>query len=432
MKAENEKRKLEKVLREYGVDGKITSVNKGPVVTLYELEPAPGTRSSKVVNLADDIARSMSAVSCRVAIVPGRSVIGIELPNAKREVVPLMNIITGTNFKEGKWKLPVALGKDIGGEDVVVDITRWPHALVAGTTGSGKSVAINTFIISLLLSQPPEDVKFVMIDPKMLEMSVYADIPHLLTPVITDMSKALSALEWSVREMEDRYAKMAAVGVRNIAGFNELGKDKLPYIVIIIDEVADLMLVAGKEVEAAVQRLAQMARAAGLHLIMATQRPSVDVITGTVKANFPTRIAFQVTSKVDSRTILGEQGAEKLLGMGDMLYMNGGGQMRRVHGAFVSDDGVAKIVSDIKKLGKPKYVNLGWDADEGATNAQPQPDLYEQACLIALIDGLASPAYIQRKLGIGYLRAVGFVERMEREGKVRKDGWGNFVPVVEV
>ncbi|HEC14436.1 MAG TPA: hypothetical protein ENI72_01635, partial [Rhodospirillales bacterium] len=381
-------RLLETVLEDFGVKGEITKVRPGPVVTLYELEPAPGTKTSRVIGLSDDIARSMSAISVRVAVVPGRNAIGIELPNATREMVYLRELLASDAFERSSGKLSLALGKDIGGAPVIADLARMPHLLIAGTTGSGKSVGINTMILSLLYQHRPEDCRFIMIDPKMLELSVYEGIPHLLTPVVTDPSKAVVALKWTVREMEDRYRAMAQLGVRNIDGYNarlgqalkkgealtrrvqtgfdEDGKpifeeqplpmDPLPFIVVVVDEMADLMLVAGKDVEAAIQRLAQMARAAGIHLIMATQRPSVDVITGTIKANFPTRISFQVTSKIDSRTILGEQGAEQLLGQGDMLSMSGGGRVTRVHGPFVSDEEVESIVTYLKTMGEPAYI----------------------------------------------------------------------------
>ncbi|RUW02258.1 DNA translocase FtsK, partial [Mesorhizobium sp. M1A.F.Ca.IN.022.05.2.1] len=394
---EQNARLLEGVLEDFGVKGEIIHVRPGPVVTLYELEPAPGIKSSRVIGLSDDIARSMSAIACRVAVVPGRNAIGIELPNAKRETVYLREIMASRDFETTKAKLALALGKTINGEAVIVDIAKMPHVLVAGTTGSGKSVAINTMILSLLYRLTPQECRLIMIDPKMLELSVYDGIPHLLTPVVTDPKKAVVALKWTVREMEDRYRKMSKVGVRNIDGFNarvsqaekkgekisrtvqtgfdrqtgeaiyeteDLDLEPMPYIVVIIDEMADLMMVAGKDIEGAVQRLAQMARAAGIHVIMATQRPSVDVITGTIKANFPTRISFQVTSKIDSRTILGEQGAEQLLGMGDMLYMAGGGRIQRVHGPFVSDDEVERIVGHLKLQGVPEYLDAITEDDE--------------------------------------------------------------------
>ncbi|HHB80748.1 MAG TPA: DNA translocase FtsK, partial [Aliiroseovarius sp.] len=387
---EENARMLETVLDDYGVKGEIVSVRPGPVVTMYELEPAPGLKASRVIGLADDIARSMSALSARVSTVPGRSVIGIELPNEKREKVVLREILSTRNFDDQNMRLPLALGKDIGGDPIVANLAKMPHLLIAGTTGSGKSVAINTMILSLLYRLTPEECRLIMIDPKMLELSVYDGIPHLLSPVVTDPKKAVVALKWVVGEMEDRYRKMSKMGVRNIDGYNgkvrdtlakgelfsrtvqtgfdeetgepifeteEFNPETLPYIVVVVDEMADLMMVAGKEIEACIQRLAQMARASGIHLIRATQRPSVDVITGTIKANFPTRISFQVTSKVDSRTILGEQGAEQLLGMGDMLYMAGGAKITRVHGPFVSDEEVEEIVNYLKSFGAPEYIS---------------------------------------------------------------------------
>ncbi|UCI08363.1 FtsK/SpoIIIE family DNA translocase [Mesorhizobium sp. B1-1-8] len=461
---EQNARLLEGVLEDFGVKGEIIHVRPGPVVTLYELEPAPGIKSSRVIGLSDDIARSMSAIACRVAVVPGRNAIGIELPNAKRETVYLREIMASRDFETTKAKLALALGKTINGEAVIVDIAKMPHVLVAGTTGSGKSVAINTMILSLLYRLTPQECRLIMIDPKMLELSVYDGIPHLLTPVVTDPKKAVVALKWTVREMEDRYRKMSKVGVRNIDGFNarvqqaekkgekisrtvqtgfdrqtgeaiyeteDLDLEPMPYIVVIIDEMADLMMVAGKDIEGAVQRLAQMARAAGIHVIMATQRPSVDVITGTIKANFPTRISFQVTSKIDSRTILGEQGAEQLLGMGDMLYMAGGGRIQRVHGPFVSDDEVERIVGHLKLQGVPEYLDaITEDDDEGDEDApakggsggggnfEDSDDPYDQAVAVVLRDGKASTSYIQRRLGIGYNRAASIIEKMEKEGIV--------------
>jgi S-DNA-T family DNA segregation ATPase FtsK/SpoIIIE len=465
---EQNARLLEGVLEDFGVKGEIIHVRPGPVVTLYELEPAPGIKSSRVIGLADDIARSMSAIACRVAVVPGRNAIGIELPNAKRETVYLRELLASRDFEQSKAKLALALGKTINGEAVIADIAKFPHLLVAGTTGSGKSVAINTFILSILYRMKPEDCRLIMIDPKMLELSVYDGIPHLLTPVVTDPKKAVVALKWTVREMEDRYRKMSKVGVRNIDGFNQrvvqaqkkgetisrtvqtgfdrdtgeavyetenLDLKSLPYIVVIIDEMADLMMVAGKDIEGAVQRLAQMARAAGIHVIMATQRPSVDVITGTIKANFPTRISFQVTSKIDSRTILGEMGAEQLLGMGDMLYMAGGGRIQRVHGPFVSDDEVEKVVSHLKLQGVPEYLDSITEEDDdeddepsgkgggasggsGGGNFDDSEDPYDQAVSVVLRDGKASTSYIQRRLGIGYNRAASIIERMEKDGIV--------------
>jgi S-DNA-T family DNA segregation ATPase FtsK/SpoIIIE len=458
---EQNARMLEGVLEDFGVKGEIIHVRPGPVVTLYELEPAPGIKSSRVIGLADDIARSMSAIAARVAVVPGRNAIGIELPNEKRETVYLRELIGSRDFDNSKAKLGLALGKTIGGEPVIADLAKMPHVLVAGTTGSGKSVAINTMILSILYRMDPTKCRLIMIDPKMLELSVYDGIPHLLTPVVTDPKKAVVALKWTVREMEDRYKKMSKIGVRNIDGFNsrveqaaksgepitrtvQTGFDRdtgeavyeteefdltpLPYIVVLIDEMADLMMVAGKDIEGAVQRLAQMARAAGIHVIMATQRPSVDVITGTIKANFPTRISFQVTSKIDSRTILGEQGAEQLLGMGDMLYMAGGGRIQRVHGPFVSDKEVEDIVSYLKTQGVPEYLDaITEDDDEddgggggpaGTSNMAESDDPYDQAVAVVLRDGKASTSYIQRRLGIGYNRAASLIERMENEGVI--------------
>jgi len=456
---------LEKVLQDFGVRGEIINARPGPVVTLYELEPAPGIKSSRVIGLADDIARSMSALSARVAVVSGRNVIGIELPNERREKVYFREMLASGDYTESQAKLPLCLGKTIGGEPVVVDLAKMPHLLIAGTTGSGKSVAINTMILSLLYRLTPDQCRLIMVDPKMLELSVYDHIPHLLTPVVTDPKKAVVALKWAVREMEERYKKMSKLGVRNIDGYNarlvdakakgdtlsrtvhtgydkesgeaiyekeELDLEPLPYIVIVVDEMADLMMVAGKDIEGAVQRLAQMARAAGLHVILATQRPSVDVITGTIKANFPTRISFQVTSKIDSRTILGEQGAEQLLGQGDMLYMAGGGRISRVHGPFCSDEEVEKIVNHLKSQGTPQYLEavtatLEGEEDEdgnavfnatGMGQAGDATDLYQQAVQIVTRDKKASTSYIQRRLQIGYNRAASLMERMEQEGIV--------------
>jgi DNA segregation ATPase FtsK/SpoIIIE, S-DNA-T family len=452
---------LESVLGDFGVRGEIINARPGPVVTLYELEPAPGIKSSRVIGLADDIARSMSALSARVAVVAGRNAIGIELPNPVREKVYLRELLASDGFQESSARLPLCLGKTIGGEEVIADLARMPHLLIAGTTGSGKSVAINTMILSLVYRLRPEQCRLIMVDPKMLELSVYDGIPHLLTPVVTDPKKAVVALKWAVREMEERYKKMSKLGVRNIDGYNarvvdagskgenltrtvhtgydkesgeaiyeeeELELETLPHIVVIVDEMADLMMVAGKDLEGAVQRLAQMARAAGLHVILATQRPSVDVITGTIKANFPTRISFQVTSKIDSRTILGEQGAEQLLGQGDMLYMAGGGRISRIHGPFVSDEEVEKIVRHLKAQGTPQYleaVTAGGDDDEdGAVfdatgmGAGDATDLYQQAVQIVMRDRKASTSYIQRRLQIGYNRAASLIERMEHEGVV--------------
>ena len=460
---EENARMLESVLDDYGVKGEIVSVRPGPVVTMYELEPAPGLKASRVIGLADDIARSMSALSARVSTVPGRTVIGIELPNATREKVVLREIISARDFGDSAMRLPLALGKDIGGAPIVANLAKMPHLLIAGTTGSGKSVAINTMILSLLYKLSPEECRLIMIDPKMLELSVYDGIPHLLSPVVTDPKKAVVALKWVVGEMEERYRKMSKMGVRNIEGYNgrvrealakgemfkrtiQTGFDEdtgepvfetdefqpvaIPYIVVVVDEMADLMMVAGKEIEACIQRLAQMARASGIHLIMATQRPSVDVITGTIKANFPTRISFQVTSKIDSRTILGEQGAEQLLGMGDMLYMAGGGRVSRIHGPFVSDEEVEEIVNHLKSYGPPVYMSgvvegveddkaddidmvLGLGSGDASDDA-----LYDQAVAIVAKDRKCSTSYIQRKLGIGYNKAARLVEQMEEEGVV--------------
>ena len=454
-------RALEGVLQDFGVRGEIAKANPGPVVTLYELEPAPGIKSSRVIGLADDIARSMSALSARVAVVAGRNAIGIELPNAHREKVYLRELLIAKESTDSVAKLPLCLGKTIGGDPVIIDLARTPHMLIAGTTGSGKSVAINTMILSLVYRLRPDQCRLIMVDPKMLELSVYDGIPHLLTPVVTDPKKAVVALKWAVREMEERYKKMSKLGVRNIDGYNarlgeargkgedltrtvhtgfdkETGKaiyeeekldlNPLPYIVIIVDEMADLMMVAGKDIEGAVQRLAQMARAAGLHVILATQRPSVDVITGTIKANFPTRIAFQVTSKIDSRTILGEMGAEQLLGQGDMLYMAGGGRISRVHGPFASDEEVEKVVRHLKTQGAPEYLEAvtaeePTDEDGAVFNSTGMGgdgggDLFTQAVAIVKRDRKASTSYIQRRLQIGYNRAASLMERMELEGIV--------------
>jgi S-DNA-T family DNA segregation ATPase FtsK/SpoIIIE len=455
-------RRLEGVLGDFGVRGEIAKANPGPVVTLYELEPAPGIKSSRVIGLADDIARSMSAISARVAVVPGRNAIGIELPNAHREKVYLRELLIAKEAVESVAKLPLMLGKTIGGDPVIIDLARTPHMLIAGTTGSGKSVAINTMILSLVYRLRPDQCRLIMVDPKMLELSVYDGIPHLLTPVVTDPKKAVVALKWAVREMEERYKRMAKLGVRNIDGYNtrlgearakgedltrtvhtgfdkdtgkaiyeeeKLDLDPLPYIVIIVDEMADLMMVAGKDIEGAVQRLAQMARAAGLHVILATQRPSVDVITGTIKANFPTRIAFQVTSKIDSRTILGEMGAEQLLGQGDMLYMAGGGRISRVHGPFASDEEVEKVVRHLKTQGQPEYLEAVTaeepSEEDGAVfdatgmgGGEGGGDLFAQAVAIVKRDRKASTSYIQRRLQIGYNRAASLMERMELEGIV--------------
>lgn len=449
-------RMLEGVLAEFGVRGVIDQIRPGPVVTLYELAPAPGVKHARVVALSDDIARSMSARACRVSVVQGRNAIGIELPNAKREMVYLRDLLASSDYEKTSHVLPMALGESIGGEPYIADLARMPHLLIAGTTGSGKSVGVNAMILSILYRLPPDQCRFIMIDPKMLELSIYDGIPHLLAPVVTDPKKAVVALKWTVREMEDRYRRMSKINVRNVASYNEKAKEALargehfvrtvqtgfddngrpifeeekitpepmPYLVVVVDEVADLMMVAGKDIEGAVQRLAQMARAAGIHLIMATQRPSVDVITGTIKANFPTRISFQVTSKIDSRTILGEQGAEQLLGQGDMLFMAGGGRITRLHGPFVSDGEVEAVATYLKDQGEPQYLDDVTEGDddedggggewgEGGTSGD---DLYDRAVAVVTRDRKASTSYVQRRLQIGYNRAASLIERMEQEG----------------
>ena len=451
-------RMLETVLAEFGVRGQIDQIRPGPVVTLYELVPAAGVKSSRVIALSDDIARSMSARACRVSVVQGRNAIGIELPNANRETVYLRDLLSSAEYEKPGHNLPMALGESIGGEPYVADLSKMPHLLIAGTTGSGKSVGVNAMILSILYRLTPEQCRFIMIDPKMLELSVYDGIPHLLAPVVTDPKKAVVALKWTVREMENRYRLMSKIGVRNVGGYNDKAREALakgehfertvqtgfddsgrpvyesekltpqpmPYLVVVIDEVADLMMVAGKDIEGAVQRLAQMARAAGIHLIMATQRPSVDVITGTIKANFPTRISFQVTSKIDARTILGEQGAEQLLGQGDMLYMAGGGRITRLHGPFVSDKEVEDVARFLRDQGIPNYledVTEAPDEDEeggGAVDGESMSgnDLYDQAVAIVTRDKKASTSYVQRRLQIGYNRAASLIERMEKEGVV--------------
>jgi DNA segregation ATPase FtsK/SpoIIIE, S-DNA-T family len=452
-------RRLEQVLADFGVQGTITDIRPGPVVTLYELEPAPGTKSSRVIGLADDIARNMSVVAVRIATVPGRTVMGIELPNAKRETVYFREMLEGEGFAATTARLPLAMGKDIGGEPVFADLARMPHLLIAGTTGSGKSVGINTMILSLLYRFGPDECRFIMIDPKMLELSVYDRIPHLLAPVVTEPPKAIGALKWTVKEMERRYRSMSSIGVRNIAGYNErveaarergevltrrvqtgfdpetgkpvfeeqpLALEPLPMIVVVIDEMADLMIVAGKDIEAAVQRLAQMARAAGIHVIMATQRPSVDVITGTIKANFPSRVSFSVTSKIDSRTILGEQGAEQLLGQGDMLFSAGGGRLVRVHGPFVSDDEVQRVADWLREQGEPQYVEEvteAFDEEDSplsgiAAASDADKSLFDRAVDLVSREGKCSISMVQRYLSVGYNKAAKLVEQMEKEGVV--------------
>ena len=455
--------RLTDVLKEFGVRGRIKEVRPGPVITLFEMEPAPGVKSSRVISLADDIARSMSAISARVAVVPGKNAIGIELPNEDRDTVFLRTLLQSEAYVGTRASLPMALGEDIGGVPTVVDLSKMPHLLIAGTTGSGKSVGVNAMILSLLYRHSPEQCRFIMIDPKMLELSIYEGIPHLLAPVVTDPKKAVNALQWTVREMESRYELMSKAGVRNLAGFNDkaakyrnngdelirkvqtgfdehgkpvyesevLPTDHIPNIVVVIDEMADLMMVAGKEIEGCVQRLAQMARAAGIHLITATQRPSVDVITGTIKANFPTRISYMVTTKIDSRTILGEQGAEQLLGMGDLLYQAPGKKSQRLHGPFVSDEEVGSVVDWLKEQGEPDYVmdvleapddgstgSAVMDAMLGTSSGDEEDDLYAQALAIVVRDQRASTSYLQRRLKIGYNKAAGVIDRLEEEGAI--------------
>ena len=462
-------KKLISVLKDFGVKGEMISVKAGPIITLHEFEPSAGTKSSRVIGLADDIARSMSAISARISVIPGKNAMGVELPNKQRETIFIRDLLESNEYKNSKAQLPIIIGSDIAGEAVIADLAKMPHLLVAGTTGSGKSVAINTMITSLLYKMTPDQCKFIMIDPKMLELSVYEGIPHLLTPVVTEPLKAITALKWVCREMEDRYRIMASLGVRNIAGYNEklnnaikngtkltrrvqvgfdsetdepiyeekeIEEKEMPYIVVIVDEMADLMITAGKEIEASIQRIAQKARAAGIHIIMATQRPSVDVITGVIKANFPTRMSFQVVSKIDSRTILGEQGAEQLLGMGDMLFMAGGGKIIRAHGPFVSDDEVETIVNFIKSQGfKPNYVDevlknddefSSDDVDSGSNSDLDEIDgeknLYQQALNIIKRDRKCSISYIQRQLRIGYNKAANIIEEMERDGILSSPG----------
>ena len=417
---------LEKILLDFGVDGNIKKVSHGPVVTLNEFEPAAGVKVSKIVNLSDDIARNTSSESARIAIIPGRNTVGIELPNSLRENVYLSEILNNSDFKRKEIKLPIALGKDISGIPIVGDLTSMPHLLIAGTTGSGKSVCINTIILSLLYRHTPEKCKFILIDPKMLELSTYEGIPHLLCPVITEAKKAASVLGWVVKEMESRYRLMTKEGVRNIDGYNSKHKLPMPYIVVVVDEMSDLMLVAGKEIENYIQKLSQMARAAGIHIIMATQRPSVDVITGTIKANFPTRISFQVTSKIDSRTILGEQGAEQLLGKGDMLYMSSANKIVRIHAPFVSDNEIEKINNFLRSQAEPDYVdeilNFADEKEftEGSKNQGEKDELYQTAVEIIKSEGKASTSFLQRKLQIGYNRAARIIDMMEAEGIVSK------------
>ena len=452
------------VLQDYGVNGTIEAVRPGPVVTLYELLPEPGLKASRVIGLSDDIARNMSAVSARISTVPGKQIIGIELPNHHRETVFLRDVMSDYNFTDSSHALPIALGKDIGGEPVIVDLASMPHLLIAGTTGSGKSVAVNTMILSLVFQQSPEDCRLIMIDPKMLELSVYDGIPHLMAPVVTDPKQAVFILKWVVAEMGSRYRKMSKMGVRKLSTYNERMREAqangqkfarkvqtgfddatgepvfveeasepevLPYIVVIVDEMADLMMAAGKEIEACIQRLAQMARASGIHVVLATQRPSVDVITGTIKANIPTRASFQVASKIDSRTILGEQGAEQLLGRGDMLLMTGGSKITRIHGPFVDDAEVEQVVNHLKKLGPPEYVaeivegpdeaketNINHVLGLASGNSTSDDQQYDMAVQVIRRDRKCSTSYIQRKLGIGYNKAARLVERMEEEGLV--------------
>ncbi len=456
-------RLLETVLSDYGVQGEIVEIRPGPVVTLYELVPAPGIRSARVIGLADDVARSLSVTAVRIATVPGRNVIGIEVPNSKRETVFLSEILSSEEVTKHPGRLSLALGKDISGKAIVADLSRMPHLMIAGTTGSGKSVGVNAMILSLLYRLSPDQCRLILIDPKMLELSIYDGIPHLMAPVVTEPAKAVTALKWTVREMERRYRAMSQLGVRNVGGFNDrvadarakgevltrrvqtgfdpdtgrptfeeqpLALEPLPFIVVVVDEMADLMMVAGKEIEAAVQRLAQMARAAGIHVIMATQRPSVDVITGTIKANFPTRISFQVISKFDSRTILGEQGAEQLLGQGDMLFMQGGGRITRVHGPFVSDEEVEKVAAFLREQGEPAYLDDVTEAVEGsggeadpllsgiAAGSDSDKSLFDQAVAVVAREGKASTSFIQRHLNIGYNKAAKLIEQMEKEGIV--------------
>ena len=414
---------IEKILLDFGIDGKIKAINSGPVVSLYEFEPAPGVKVSKIINLSEDLARNTSSTSARVSVIPGKNTVGIEIPNETRESVSLREIISYEKFQKKDVKLPIALGKSISGMPIVGDLTSMPHLLIAGTTGSGKSVCINTIIVSLLFKLSPDLCKFILIDPKMLELSTYEGIPHLLTPVITDAKKATSALAWTVKEMNSRYKLMSKVGVRNIDGYNTKHKLKMPYIVVVVDEMSDLMLVAGKEIENYIQKLSQMARAAGIHIIMATQRPSVDVITGTIKANFPTRISFQVSSKIDSRTILGEQGAEQLLGKGDMLFMSSANRIIRIHGPFVSEQEIERVVNPIRAQGEPDYmeeITVQESTEISSISGGDEDELYSQAVDIIKSEGKASTSFLQRKLQIGYNRAARIIDMMEEKGIVSK------------
>ena len=415
---------IEKILLDFGIEGKIKKVSNGPVVSLYEFEPAAGIKVSKIINLSEDIARNTSSLSARVAIIPGKNTVGIEIPNEKRDGVVLSEILGSENFNKNDIKLPIALGKSISGSPIIADLTSMPHLLIAGTTGSGKSVCINTIISSLLFKHNPDICKFILIDPKMLELSSYEGIPHLLTPVITDAKKATAALKWTVREMENRYKLMSSVGVRNIDGYNQKHKIKMPYIVVVVDEMSDLMLISGKEIESCVQKLSAMARAAGIHIIMATQRPSVDVITGTIKANFPTRISFQVSSKIDSKTILGEQGAEQLLGKGDMLFMSSANKIFRIHGPYMSENEIEKVTSFLRAQGNPDYIDEITLEKENALNEAnnnvSSDELYQTAIKIVKTEKKASTSFLQRKLQIGYNRAARMIDQMEENGIVSK------------
>ena len=416
---------MEKILLDFGIEGKIKAINNGPVVSLYEFEPAPGVKVSKIINLSEDLARNTSSTSARVSVISGKNTVGIEIPNEERESVNLREIISNERFQKKDIKLPIALGKSISGLPIVGDLTAMPHLLIAGTTGSGKSVCVNTIIVSLLYKLNPDLCKFILIDPKMLELSTYEGIPHLLTPVITDAKKATSALSWTVKEMNSRYKLMSKVGVRNIDGYNAKHKLKMPYIVVVVDEMSDLMLVAGKEIENYIQKLSQMARAAGIHIIMATQRPSVDVITGTIKANFPTRLSFQVSSKIDSRTILGEQGAEQLLGKGDMLFMSSANRIVRIHGPYVSEQEIEKIANSLRGQGQPDYMEEitsqeTVDSSLASDGDGEEDELFNEAVTIIKNEGKASTSFLQRKLQIGYNRAARIIDMMEEKGIVSK------------